>query len=413
MPTYELLSPAGNMECLRTALRFGADAVYAGGPMMQLRASNTGFSAEALDGAVQYCHARGKKIYVAVNSFADNTEAEKAADYGKFLYDIGADAVIVSDLGVLTGIRSAAPKLEIHISTQANCQNYRTALVYYELGAKRIVLAREMTLEQITELRQKTPTDLELEAFVHGAMCMAYSGRCLISSYLTNRSGNKGDCSQPCRWNYALTEEKRPGEYFPVEETQAGTAILSSHDLCCIAFLDEMKSAGITSFKIEGRMKTPYYVAAVTNAYRRRLDDTAPLSVLNEELESVSHRPYSSGFYFGEMKTGHSNDGAYRSNCLFAGIVTGCENNRITVRQRNRFMQGDRLEIVSPNSLGLSFSVENLKTAEGEPIEVAPHPDQIVTMDCPFPLEEGDLLRLRLISDQSRRKDAGAKHEND
>ncbi|MHB1314056.1 MAG: peptidase U32 family protein [Christensenellales bacterium] len=402
MPPCELLSPAGSMECLQTALRFGADAVYVGGPLMQLRANNTGFSFEELEAAVQYSHALEKKIYVAVNAFADNQEAERMADYGKFLSSIGADAVIVSDLGVLVTIKEAAPCLEVHVSTQANCMNYKTAQTYYDLGAKRIVLAREMSLEQIAELRQKTPLGLELEAFVHGAMCMAYSGRCMISSFLTNRSGNKGGCSQPCRWNFTLMEEKRPNEFFPVEETPAGTAILSSHDLNCVAFLDQMKDAGITSFKIEGRMKTPYYVATVTNAYRCRLDNTAPLALLEKELESVSHRPYSSGFYFGEMKADHYNDGAYRSECQFAGVVLGYRYGRITVQQRNHFRQGDTLEAVSPSKLGMSFVVENMRNQEGEPRESAPHPEQVLTMDCPYELKEGDLLRLRLTKDAKK-----------
>ena len=398
---YELLSPAGDMECAQTAIRYGADAVYVGGPMMQLRAQSAGLCEKDLESAVQYAHSKGKKIYITVNCFADNQEVDRISDYGRFLYDIGADAVIVSDLGVLAVLKEKVSALEIHVSTQANCMNYKTAQVYYKMGAKRIVLAREMTLEQIGELRQRTPADLELEAFVHGAMCMAYSGRCMISSFLTNRSGNKGNCSQPCRWNYTLMEEKRPGEYFPVEESPQGTAILSSHDLNCISFLDKLMEAGITSFKIEGRMKTPFYVASVTNAYRCRLDNAAPIEILERELDSVSHRPYSSGFYFGEMKTNHFNDGLYRRGCQFAGVVMDYHAGRITVQQRNFFREGDRTEVLSPSKFGRSFIVENMKNQNGELQSTAPHPQQILTMDCPYALEKGDMLRIRLSQEEN------------
>ena len=247
MKKTELLAPAGDMETLRTALRFGADAVYIGGPFMQLRASASAFSEESIAQAVKETHSLGKKLYVTVNSFAKNGEIEQIKSYAKRLYDLSVDAVIVSDLGAVCAIKEAASNLEIHISTQANCQNYATALAYYNMGAKRIVTGREMTLEEIAEMRSKIPDDMEIEAFVHGAMCMSYSGRCFLSPYLSGRSGNRGECTQPCRWSYHITEMKRPGEFFQIEETDSGTNILSSRDMNCMDIIDDMTAAGITS----------------------------------------------------------------------------------------------------------------------------------------------------------------------
>ena len=252
LPEYELLAPAGDMECLRAALRFGADAVYVGGPRLQLRAGKVGFGMDALGEAAREVHRLGRKLYVTVNAFPTNREIEALGDYAQALFDVGADGAIVADLGAVATMRRAAPALPIHISTQANCLNYAAARVYHDMGATRVVLGREMTLEQIAELRAKTPADLELEAFVHGAMCMAYSGRCMISAYLTGRSANRGACTQSCRWSYHLMEEKRPGEFFPVEEDEDGTTILSSCDLNCLDFLDRIMAAGVTSFKLEG-----------------------------------------------------------------------------------------------------------------------------------------------------------------
>ncbi|MBR5501491.1 MAG: U32 family peptidase, partial [Oscillospiraceae bacterium] len=263
MTKPELLAPAGDFECLQAAANFGADAVYIGGDLLQLRSGKVGFSREDIRRAAEYLHARGKKLYVTVNCFAYNDEIAACAEYARFLQDAGVDAAIISDMGVMAEFAAAAPQLELHVSTQANCMNYRTAEMWAKLGAKRVVLARELSLADIRALREKLDPSIELEAFVHGAMCMSYSGRCLISSYLNARSGNRGECTQPCRWSYTLMEEKRPGEYFPIEEDEGGTAILSSHDLCCIELLDEIAAAGICSFKIEGRMKSAYYVAAV------------------------------------------------------------------------------------------------------------------------------------------------------
>ena len=403
MNQLELLAPAGDLERLRTALRFGADAVYVGGPQMQLRAGSVGFSMDDLAEAVREAHALNRRLYVTVNAFASNSEIDALGDYAQALKALGADAVIVSDLGAIAAIRRAAPDLDVHVSTQANCLNYAAAQVYADLGATRVVLGREMSLTEIAELRAKTPASLELEAFVHGAMCMAYSGRCMISAYLSGRSANRGACAQSCRWTYHLMEEKRPGQFFPVEEDDRGTTILSSLDLCCIDFLDRIAAAGVTSFKIEGRMKSPYYVATVVNAYRKRLDalktgtaDDMQLALLRRELNAASHRPYSSGFYFGELKHHAPDEGAYLQDCTFVGVVRErLSGGRILFECRNRIREGDRVEILSPDSLGLSFVAGNIRSKSGLPEPAAARPSEIYSMDCGCPAAPGDLLRMR------------------
>ena len=404
MPSLELLAPAGDMECLRAALRFGADAVYVGGPMLQLRAANAGFSMDALAQAVRETHALGRRLYVTVNAFPTNGELDALGDYAQGLFALGVDAAIVADMGAVAVMRRAAPGLPIHVSTQANCLNYAAATAWHDMGASRVVLAREMTLEQICQLRARTPAALELEAFVHGAMCMAWSGRCMISAFLTGRSANRGACTQSCRWRYALMEEKRPGEYFPVEEDGRGTTLLSSFDLNCLDFLDQIADAGVTSFKIEGRMKSPYYVATVTNAYRLRLDglkkgsmDGQTLALLQRELNAVSHRAYASGFYFGEMKRHAADDGVYRQDCVFVGtVVARLPDGRARVELRNRLEQGDRLEILAPGSLGESFVAEGLTTPSGAPIDRVAEPMTLFDMAVPERLRPGDMLRRRV-----------------
>lgn len=392
----ELLSPAGSLEGLETALYFGADAVYIGGPFMQLRAENASFSAEDTVKAIGFTHGKGKKIYIAVNCFAQNSEIDKLAHYAKFLYEAGADGVIVSDLGALAVIKSAAPSLPVHISTQANIQNYKTAEVFYNMGASRVVLGREMTLADIAELREKTPKQLEIECFIHGAMCMAYSGRCLISSYLTGRSGNRGDCTQPCRWMYNVVEQKRPGQNFTVVEEDGASAIFSSHDLNCMEFLDKIAEAGVMSFKIEGRMKAPYYVATVTNAYRKRMDGAAGVEELQRELDCASHRPYSSGFYFGKLKYDCANDGLYRQDCKFTAKVKDriCDG-KYLIEMRNRFSVGDALEILSPHSIGKSLKVESITDTDGNEKTEAILPMEKLIIACDEKLREGDILRKR------------------
>ena len=392
----ELLSPAGDLAALKTAARFGADAVYVGGPVLQLRAASAAFDEEALAEGAAYLHAQGKKLYVTVNSFAKNAEIDALGPYARRLHALGADAAIVSDLGAIAAMREACPELEIHVSTQANCLNYRAASVYASMGATRVVAAREMSLDEIAELHSRLP-GLEIEAFVHGAMCMAYSGRCLLSSFLTGgRSGNRGDCAQPCRWQYHLVEQKRPGEFFALEQSERGLAILSSGDLCCLPILDRMAAAGICSFKIEGRMKSPFYVGTVTNAYRMRLDDAAPLEALERELVSVSHRPYGTGFYLGAPEPREPDDGAYiRDSNYVAVLLAPARDGEALVEQRNLFTVGDRVEVVRPGRLGDAFTVAAIRTPEGEPRTRANHPKERLIIRCPLALEAGDMLRVR------------------
>ena len=398
----ELLAPAGDLECLQTALHFGADAVYVGGPQLQLRPAGVGFDLPEMEQAVQLCHRRRRRLYVAMNSFAWPEEMLSVGEYARQLRLLGVDAVIVSDLGVLDEVKAAAPDLECHVSTQANCTNHVAARRWHELGASRVVLARELSLEQIAEIRANTPPELELEAFIHGAMCMAWSGRCLLSAYFNGRSGNRGTCTQPCRWSYHLVEEKRPGQLLPVEEEEGGTAILSSYDLNCAEILDRILAAGVDSLKIEGRMKSPYYVATVVNAYRHALDGDWPLERVQAELDCASHRPYSTGFYLGRMRQEDVGEGAYRQSCQFVAAVRGSEGDLLRVEQRNRFRLGDELEVLSPELTGERFFVEELYDEDGNELMSAGFPGQEVALNCPYPLQPGDLLRRRLEPDDGQ-----------
>ena len=396
MKKLELLAPAGDMECLKTAFKFGADAVYIGGPFMQLRSKVTGFTLEDIGEAVKYAHSLNKKLYVTVNSFAKEPEFKDIVEYGRKLKALNVDAVIVSDLGVISVLREAVPDLEIHVSTQANCQNSFAAKVYYGMGVKRIVLAREMTLEEIKTFSKVIPEDLEIEAFVHGAMCMAFSGRCFISTYLTGRSGNRGECTQPCRWEYYLVERNRPNEYMKLEEYPDHSALLSSHDMKAIGFLDKLADAGVDSFKIEGRMKTEYYVSHVVNAYRRAIDKSSPLELLEDELNAISHRPYNSGFYFGNLVHSHKNDGLYHWDCTFAGVaLEDCKDGKLKIQQRNFFKLGDTLEVLSPETFGMKFTATKIVNEKGEECESACHPQEFLTLDCPADVKKGDILRVR------------------
>lgn len=396
MKKAELLAPAGDFECLKSAVRFGADAVYIGGPFMQLRAAASAFSQENIVAAAQYCHGFNRKLYVTVNSFAKNAEIESLKEYAKKLYLFDVDAAIVSDIGAISAMKKAEPRLEIHVSTQANCQNYEAATVYYNMGASRVVLAREMTIDDIALLRERAPKKLELEAFVHGAMCMSYSGRCLLSAFLTNRSGNRGDCAQSCRWMYHLCEEKRPGEFFPIEEDENGTAILSSQDLNCMEFVNRLIDAGVCSLKIEGRMKSPYYVASVTNAYRKRLDGYEPIETLERELHSVSHRPYSNGFYFGKMSEFHPDNGVYIRDCTFVGsVIEEQKDGMVKIEQRNCFAVGETLEVIRPEGVGESFTAKDIRNENGESVDRANKAKEIYFVNCPLPLKVGDMIRTR------------------
>ena len=269
-------------------------------------------------------------------------------------------------------------------------------MAYYELGASRIVVAREMTIEEIAEMHEKIPEDLEIEAFVHGAMCMAYSGRCLISSYMNGRSGNRGECTQPCRWEYYLVERNRPNEYLKLEEYDDHSALLSSHDMKAISFLDKLQEAGVDSFKIEGRMKTEYYVSHVVNAYRRAIDKSAPIELLDDELNAISHRPYNSGFYFGNLVHGHKNDGLYHWDCTFAGVaLEDCTDGKLKIQQRNFFKLGDNIEVLSPETFGMEFTCTKIVNEKGEECETACHPQEYLTLDCTADVKKGDILRVR------------------
>ena len=391
----ELLAPSGDLECVDSALHYGADAVYVGGRLLQLRAASSGFTDENLVEAVKKVHQKNKKIYVTVNCFAKDREFEYLPEYASFLHESGVDAVIVSDLGVLASLKKHCPDLQAHISTQANCMNSETANVYYEMGASRVVLARELSLEDIKTLRAKTPKELELEAFVHGAMCMAHSGRCLISSYLTNRSANRGACSQPCRWSYYLVEKTRPGVYIPIEQDGEATQILSSHDLNCVSILKEIEEAGICSFKIEGRMKTAYYVSSVVNAYRRVMDGTWDAQTAEEELTLMTHRPYSTGFYHGAVKKEPFNDGLYHHGGMFIATVKEEMSDGVLVQMRNRFELGDTLELMSPTLGVVPFTVERIEGENGEKTK-ADLPMEIVKINCPAGATTGDMIRKRV-----------------
>lgn len=392
----ELLSPAGDLEKLKTAFYFGADAVYLGGPFMHLRATPTEFTMENLKAAIEYAHSLGKKVYVTVNAFARNSDFGALPEYLRDLNAIHADGIIVSDLGVISLAAETVPELPVHVSTQASCVNYVSANTYYKLGAKRVVLGREMSLDEIKELRDKTPPELELEAFVHGAMCMAYSGRCLISAVLAGRDSNRGDCAQPCRWRYNIVEESRPNEYMPVFEDERGTTIMSSRDLKTIEFIDKIIDAGITSFKIEGRMKSPYYVATVTNAYRKAIDHAAPIELLEDEILSASHREFSTGFYFGKIKHEPPAPDGYKQNAQFTAVVLESDGDKVLIEQRNRFFLGDTLEVLSPNSTGEKLKVEEMWDTDGNPVDSAPHPQQELYIKSNLKLQNGDILRKRV-----------------
>lgn len=391
----ELLAPAGDLERLKTAVHFGADAVYLGGPLLHLRAAPTDFSMEKLQESIDFCHGKGKKIYVTLNAFAREYDLEQIPGYAAELCDMGVDAVLVSDLGVFSQVRKGAPKLPVHISTQANCLNSEAAKMWYNLGARRIVLGREMTLEEIIELRRNIPEDLEIEVFVHGAMCMSYSGRCMLSNVLTGRDANRGGCAQPCRWKYYLQEEKRPGVYIPIEEDKDGTYVLSAWDLNLLPYLDQLREAGVDSFKLEGRMKTPYYVATTVNAYRRAMDHTQEIPLLMDELNCASHRNYSTGFLFGRDGAKSGAEG-YQQDCMFIGPVLQVENGRCQVEMRGRFALGDRLEILSPYSFGESLEVRDLRDEAGEPLPEAIRTLQIVSFEADSKIHPGDILRKRI-----------------
>lgn len=406
MKKPELLAPAGNMEKLKMALLYGADAVYLGGKAFGLRAFGGNFTNEELQEAVDFAHKLGKKIYVTVNIFPHNSDIAKLPAYLTFLNEIKVDAILVADLGVFTLAKEYAPDVELHISTQANNTNWAAVNAWAELGASRVVLAREMSLEEIKEIREKC--SVELEMFVHGAMCISYSGRCLMSNYLTGRDANRGSCAQPCRWNYALVEEKRPGQYFPVLEDERGTYIFNSKDMCLLPYLPDVIASGVDSLKIEGRMKSVHYAASVVKAYREAIDSyfasQEQFEIKKEwveELDKVSHRAYTTGFYYGRPteKDQIYGTSSYTQTSDFVGLVLDYDEKTgfATVEQRNNMKVGQEIEIFQPHLAGYRQILQEMYNDEGEAIQVAPHPQQIVKIRMDRPVEPYGILRRDII----------------
>lgn len=418
MSDIELLSPAGNFEKMEAAIRYGADAVYLAGRAFGMRAAADNFSVSELFEAVDYAHARGKKVYLTVNTMPHEDEYAALCDFLRELRGCAINAMIAADLGVITLIREILPDMEIHISTQASIVSSAAARAYVALGAKRVVLARELTLDEIRAIRAGLDPEIELEAFIHGSMCVSYSGRCLLANALNGRDGNRGTCTQPCRWNYSLVEEKRPEMPFPIEQTNLGTFILSSKDLCMIEHVPELCESGITSFKIEGRMKSAYYTAVVTNAYRMAIDAYRrdPIGYRFDprwltELESVSHREYGTGFFFAKpmenanlvSTCGYLREKAYFATAIEAGeaeslaalgIPETNENGRLyRFIQRNKVSRGDTAELISPGQVGRAFCVCELYAEDGSALESTPHPSMTYWCRVPFDVAPGDILR--------------------
>lgn len=398
----ELLSPAGNFEKLRAALRFGADAVYLAGREFGMRAGADCFDMNGLRQAAEYCRERGKRVYLALNTMPHGDEYPRLEEYLKALDGVPVDAYIVADIGVLSLVKKISPSRRIHVSTQASAVSAAAARAWRALGADRIVLSRELTLGEIREIRRDTPPELELEAFVHGAMCVSYSGRCLISNYLTGRDANRGACTQPCRWEYEIREKKHPDDPLTLDCGGDGTYIFGSKDLCMIEHIPELMNSGICSFKIEGRMKSAYYAAVTANAYRMAMDayrrDGADYKfdpALLRELESVSHREYDTGFFFSRpandpklaKSAGYMTPARYLADCV------GYENGRAAFRQRNKVCAGQRVELLSPGSTGRAFTAERMYGENGGRIDSAPRPDELFYIEIPFPAKEGDILR--------------------
>ena len=397
----ELLAPAGDMERLRMSLAYGADAVYLAGTDFGMRSFAGNFTPEELKQAVALCHSRGVAVHVTCNTMPRNGEIARMPEWLEYLQELGVDAAILADVGVLSLLKKHAPKLKAHISTQASVSNYQAAAAWYELGASRVILARELSLDEIREIRAKAPRELELEAFVHGAMCVSYSGRCLLSNYMTGRDANRGACAQPCRYQYALVEEKRPGEYFPIGEDEGGAYILNSRDMCMIDHIPELIDAGLDSLKIEGRAKSAYYAAVVTGAYRHAIDaalDGRPLDpVWRDEVEKVSHRPYSTGFYFGEPGQ-HTSHSRYVRDWQIMAVVTSCAPDGTALCElRNKLSAGDELELVGPGLKPVPVTVEGLTDGDGLPIPEARKPQMPFYLKLPVQAPPLSLLRRKAV----------------
>lgn len=403
MRNIELLSPCGDFERLKLALKFGADAVYLAGEMFGMRTNPSNFDADELKKAVELVHSLGKKVYLTCNTLPRNDEIEKLPDFLKYAEQIGIDAFIIADIGVMAMAKKYAASVDIHMSTQVGIVNYQTANTLYEMGASRIVTARELSLDEIKVIRDKTPSDLEIEVFVHGAMCMSFSGRCILSDYMTHRDANRGDCAQPCRWKYHLVEETRPGQYFPINEEKNGTYIFNSRDLCMIEHIPELVNAGVDSFKIEGRAKSEYYTAIVTYAYRNAIDEylkkpsndfKVPQWIL-DEMEKMSHREYTTGFNFGPIKNGQVTDtGGYIRNWDVCALFKEYKNGRLVVSQRNRFFEGDELEVVEPNKKPYKLVVADLYNEDDEEkVDVANKATNTYSFKCEIPISPDAIFR--------------------
>lgn len=400
----EILAPANSLEVLKTAVEYGADAVYIGGEMYGLRAKAKNFSAEDMKKGIEYAHSRGKKVYVTANITAHNRDLEGVRTYFHELKDIRPDALIISDPGVFSIAREVCPEVDIHISTQSNNVNYMTFRFWKDQGAVRVVTARELSLEEISDIRDNIPEDLEIETFVHGAMCISYSGRCLLSNYFTGRDANLGACTHPCRWKYYIMEEKRPGEYLPVEENERGTYIFNSKDLCMIEHIPELVKAGIDSFKIEGRMKTALYVAVVSRTYRMALDDyfedpekyEKNIPYYKEEIAKCTYRQFTTGFFFGP--TSHESQiydhNTYVKGYVYLGMIRRRDSEGSGVfEQKNKFSVGDEVEIMKPSGENIRTRVLALRDEDGNEMESCPHPGQSITLCTECALEPFDIIR--------------------
>lgn len=403
LDNLEVLSPAGSFESLRAAVDYGADAVYVGGQSFGMRAGPENFTYDSLKSAVELAHSKGVKVYLTCNTLPRNNEIPNFRQFMEEADDCAVDAVIVADLGLLSLVKEYCPDMEVHMSTQTGIVNYVTARELYNMGVKRVVAARELSLEEIAEIRAKTPDELEIEAFVHGAMCVSFSGRCLLSQYLVNRDANRGECAQPCRWSYSLMEETRKGEYYPIMEDSSGTYILNAKDLCMIEHLDKVAKAGVTSLKIEGRAKSSYYVSVVTNAYRMAVDilkndpDSYKLPQwIRDEVFKVSHRAYCTGFFFGHPKDCqyYENSGYIREYDV-AAIVDECKDGILYCTQRNKFLKGDELEILPPGEHFDTLTAKELYNCDGEPIESANHAMMKLRIPCEKEYPPNSIIRIK------------------
>ncbi|MBQ8688026.1 MAG: U32 family peptidase [Ruminococcus sp.] len=398
----EVLVPAGDAERLKAALDFGADAVYLGGKQFTMRAAPANFSGEQLAEAVALAHSRGVRVYLTCNTLPRNPELHAFPAFLAEAQAAGVDAVIIADLGLLSMVRKYAPDMEIHMSTQTGIVNYATANMLYELGVRRVVLARELSLRDIAEIRRNIPEDMEIEAFVHGAMCVSFSGRCLLSAYLTGRDANRGACAQPCRWKYHLMEETRPGQFFPVEEDDSGTYIMNAKDLCMIDYIPELVEAGVSSLKIEGRAKSAYYVSVVANAYRAAVDayrEGKPLPQwVHDEVYHVSHRDYCTGFFFGHPKDCQRyEDNSYVRRSDVIGMVDACRDGMVYATQRNRFFAEDVIEILAPGQPPVEVALNGqLYNGDGEQIETANHAMMKMQFPCKTEFPAGSVIRKRV-----------------